>query len=328
MYSSFYCYDTDMNADNIPLADELDSVVSAQVLDNKSNLGRSADPTLLTPTNHLTIAGALTLASIHDPAHPYLLLHYRRYEAGRAEVLAGALPPLEDFHAPGPLSACIPDLAEGLLEHAVVRLHDSGLSRQLFDELLVNAIGHRSFAPEHRDRPVRIDHFTDCIHITSPGPLCAAVSLDDGAPAGRHSRNPRLMAQLTRQGLARQAGLGLAWAQRLAPELGYRLHHLADEHSVTAVLTIDPALAIRADARLRREERRLRLPAGQLERRIIEILDDGEAHASRDLQQRLGLPMSTVNAALRGLVKLGHVAPTEKRARSPKQRYRLAPQRD
>jgi len=286
------------------------------------------DPTLLTPTNHLTIAGARTLASIHDPAHPYLLLHYRRYEAGRAEVLAGSLPPIEYFLAPGPLSACIPDLAEGLLEHAVVRLHDAGLSRQLFDELLVNAIGHRSFAPEHRDRPVVVEHYTDRIHITSPGLLCPEVSLEDGALAGRHSRNPRLMAQLTRQGLARQAGLGLAWAQRLAPELGYRLHHTTDDASVTAVLTVDPALAIRADARLRREERRLRLPAGQLERRIVELLSDGHAHASRDLQQRLGMPMSTVNAALRRLVKLGHVETTEKRPRSPKQRYRLPSRRD
>ena len=308
---------------------ELDAII-----DGSSNTNMPSSPLapanrdLLTPTGHLTIAGALTHASIHDPNHPYLLLHYRRYEAGRAEVIAHDLAPIEDFHAPGPLSACIPDLAEGLLEHAVVRLHDAGLSRQLFDELLVNAIGHRSFAPEHRGDPVSIRHYTDCIRITSPGPLCDKVVLNDKILEGRHSRNPRLMAALTRQGLARQAGMGLAWAQRLAPELGFRLHHEADEHSVTAVLTIDPALAIRADARQRREERRLRLPAGQLERRILEILEDGHARASKELQQQLGMPMSTVNAALRRLVKLGHVAPTEKRARSPKQRYRLAPQRD
>ncbi len=283
-----------------------------------------ADPVqagLTTTSGDLTIAGSLVLATSHSPG---LLLHYRRYEAGRQESLTNTIRPIEDFRAPGPLSACIPELAEGLLAHAPVKPHDRGLARQLFDELLVNAVGHRSFAPEHCDEPVVIDHFTDCVRIVSPGPLHEQVALDEGKLDGRWSRNPKLMALLARQGLARLAGLGLAWSHRLAPELGYSVHHEADDRCVNAVLTVDPEKAIRADLRLQREERRLRLPAGLVERRIVEILSDGDPRSRKDLQQKLGLPLSTVNAALRRLVKLGHIETTEKRDRSPKQRYRRA----
>ncbi len=279
---------------------------------------------LLTPGGELTIAGALVLADIQDPSLPHLLLHYRRWEAGRAEVLEGAITPIEDFFVPGPLSDAVPELAEGLVAHAPVRLKDPGLSRQLFDELLVNAIGHRSFGAPHVGSPVHIEHYTDTIHFRSPGPLVKEVSATGGSIDGRRSRNPMLMAFLTRQGLARQMGLGLAWARKLAPQLGYRIHHEVDDRNVTAVLTVDPELTIRADERLVRAERRLRLPAGQVERRILELLADGNARSSRELQVLLGLPMSTVNVKLRRLVELGHVVTTEKRARSPKQRYRRA----
>jgi len=284
-----------------------------------------ADPVetgIRSPSGDLTIAGSLAVASLRDRTHPYLLFYYRRFDSGMAEVVDGGIRPVEDLHAPGPLSVSVPELAEGLLEQAPVRPHNAALARQLFDELLVNAIGHRSFAPAHRSAPVSIDHYTDCILISSPGPLCRDVTLVDGHLVGRRSRNPSLMALLTRQGLAQQANLGHAWIARLAPELGYRVHYEADEHAVVAILTIDPVMAVRADKRIRKEERRLRLPAGQLERRIMETLSDDHARSRKELQLRLDLPLSTINAALRRLVKLGHVETTESQPRSPKQRYR------
>jgi len=284
-----------------------------------------ADPVeagIRSPSGNLTIAGSLAVASLTDRTRPYLLIRYRRYDSGMAEVIDGDIRPVEDLYASGPLSLCIPELAEGLLEHAPVRPHDAALARQLFDEVLVNAIGHRSFAPAYRSVPVSVNHYTDCLQISSPGPLCQDVTLRDGSLVGRRSRNPSLMALLTRQGLARQANLGQAWIARLAPELGYRIHYEADVHVVVAVLTVDPDRAIRADKRIRKEERRLRLPAGQIERRIVEILSDDHTRSRKDLQQQLGRPLATVNAALRRLVKLGHVETTESQPRSPKQRYR------
>jgi ATP-dependent DNA helicase RecG len=293
----------------------------------KGTLPPGADPVeagICSSSGELTIAGALAVARLEDDSHPYLFIRYRRFDTGMAEVVDGGIRPREDLHATGPLSISIPELAEGLLEHAPVRPHDAKLARQLFDELLVNAIGHRSFAPAHRPNPVSIEHYTDCIRISSPGPLCQGVTLNQGILVGRRSRNPNLMALLTRQGLARQANLGQAWVARLAPELGYRAHHEADEDAVVAVLTVDPVMAVRADRRIRKEERRLRLPAGQLERRVMEILADDHARSRKELQQQLDLPLTTISATLRRLAKLGHIEATENNPRSPRQRYRRA----
>jgi predicted HTH transcriptional regulator len=281
---------------------------------------------ICSPSGDLTIAGALAVASIHDTALPGLLIRHRRFGSGEAEVEDSGLRPVEDFEGSGPLYVSIPDLAEGLLEHAPVRPHDAKLARQLFDELLVNAIGHRSFAAAHRGVPVLVDQYTDRVRFSSPGPLCQGVHIDGGVLVGRRSRNPHLMALLTRQGLARQANLGQAWIARLAPELGYRVHYEVDENAVVAVLTVDPAMAVRADQRIRKEERRLRLPAGLIERRVMEILSDDHARSRKGLQDQLGLPLSTISATLRRLVKLGHIETTESNPRSPKQRYRRARQ--
>jgi predicted HTH transcriptional regulator len=295
----------------------------------KGTLPPGSDPVeagICSSSGELTIAGALAVARLQDDSRPYLFIRYRRFDTGMAEVFDGDIRPREDLLAPGPLSVSIPELAEGLLEHAPVRPHDATLARQLFDELLVNAIGHRSFAPAHRPNPVSIEHYTDCIRISSPGPLLQGVTLNQSSLVGRRSRNPHLMALLTRQGLARQANLGQAWIARLAPELGYRVHYEVDENVVVAVLTVDPAMAVRADQRIRKEERRLRLPAGLLERRVMETLADDHVRSRKELQDQLGLPLSTISATLRRLVKLGHIETTESNPRSPKQRYRRARQ--
>ena len=285
------------------------------------------DTGILDASGDLTITGALVVASIHDTSLPHLLIHYRRFELGHAEAASGQHRPAEELLVEGPLSSSIPELAEGLIELAPARLHDASLSCRLFEELLVNAIGHRSFAPEHLDRSVLVTAYSDRIAFVSPGPLADQVSLVDGSLRGRRSRSPHLMALLSRQGLARQANTGQAWIRRLAPKLGYTVSYEADNRSVTAWLVVDPDSVVDADSRLRAKERRLRLPANPHDRRVMEILEDGQARSRAELQRLLGIADSTIGAVLRRLVKLGHIETTEKHRRSPKQRYRKARKR-
>ena len=282
---------------------------------------------IATPDWGVTIAGAICAAATIDHAGPHLQVVYSEFPSGVAECRAGRIAPVESLTKTGPVQLALDDLVAGLVDVAPRRFRDDDLSERLFLELVVNAIGHRSFAPEFQDRPVRIDVYADQILIGSPGPLPSGVTLRDGVPAGRFSRNPHLMALLCRLGLAHQQGRGTAWSRRLAPELGYRIEWLADEGAVLVRLTVDPELLVRADSRVPGPERRRRAPQELVEARILEILQQCGMQSRSELQRDIEVSTSKMRAVLDSMVERGVILRTEGALRSPHQRYRLSKRR-
>jgi|GEM_PF-5728156 len=277
---------------------------------------------VLTPDGSPTLAGALCLAHHQTREHPAHWLHVLRYTSGLAEHSARPGPPLEETWLGPPITQAIDDLAAELALASPLPGRDPEPSRLLFTELLVNAVGHRSYAEPHLQRSVEVRRFTDRVIIASPGALPTQVRLKDGAIEGRWSRNPELMGILGLLGVAHQQGRGHAWARRLAPLLGYRFSCDSSEDEVRAMLTADAALIVGADPRLRATERRQHIPDDVRERSVMRVLGDGFPRTAKQLSKTLDMPGSTVRAVLRRLLAKGLVDRQAASPRSPKQAYR------
>ncbi len=277
---------------------------------------------LLSSKGDPTMAGMALLADSRLSQLRGIGVHYRRWEAGMAEVQAAGLAAVEDFTAGGPLPFLIEELAEGMVDQAPRSHHDPLVGRRLFVELLVNALGHRSFAPDHLQEPVHVLQFRDRVTITSPGGLPTGVRCSRGTLRGRFSRNPSIMSALTKLGLAHQQNLGLEWARKLAPELGYRLEHSCTSAAVTATLEVNPEDVLQPGATTKSKARRSRVPMKLLEERILEEIDAGGVLSRRRLQRSLGVPLTTLRQALDSLLERGAIEMTEASPRSPQQRYR------
>jgi len=274
----------------------------------------------------LTRGGALAFGSesLFD-RNPGLGITYRSYDDGAEEAMARELAPVfEKFIRGG--AGGITSLAYYLVEWLPVS-RPADNPHELFLELLVNAIGHRTLAlPNFSDRAhaVHVSAFSDQLRIVNPGalPKGRVRALGRDRLDGRFSRNPNLMRLLGQMGLARQNGLGLAKVRALAPRLGCRLELVDHADSFEARLIVDPDLAVRVQrygpasaptrTRMRPEERHAC---------ILDALADDEMSA-QDLAAALGWPVPTVRAALNVMVKGKLVKRCSRSARSPRQRYR------
>ena len=220
-------------------------------------------------------------------------------------------------------------------------------AERLFRELLVNAVGHRSYVPPARtsdssgtlfsvfagmvrprvpDSGVLITIFADRVRISNPGGLPLGRVHPNGPDrvAGRFSRNPRLMHLLQQLRLARQKGTGLAVARQEAANVGCRLELSGTTNQFVVDVVVDSELAAklgRAGAAVVAVERTRLSPAERSER-ILEALDDGPRSA-RELADALAWPLPTVRAALRDMVTGKLIARTARSPRAPNQRYRI-----
>jgi len=241
---------------------------------------------------------------------------YRQYGAGIGEASARDLSPRHERWLPGPL----PEALEALIADVLAcDRHRPDILEPLLWELLVNAIGHRSYAPRWLDTPVFVDQFTDRIRITSPGPLPRCVAARKGSVEGRWSRNPHLMALLQDSGRALQQGRGLAAGPLLARTAGLQM--AVEDHAdrVVVQLQVVPKLRFRPGAELRQ-----RLPAGEREARIVNYLLQVEQARTTAIAEALVMPPSTTRATLAALARAGRVNRTEPEPRSPKQAWRLS----
>ena len=294
-------------------------------VDNRDGL---KDVQVIAEFGGLTRAGALAFGSesLFD-RNPGLGITYRSYDDGAEEAMARELAPVfEKFIRGG--AGGITSLAYYLVEWLPVS-RPADNPHELFLELLVNAIGHRTLAlPNFSDRAhaVHVSAFSDQVRIISPGglPKSRVRNLGRDRLDGRFSRNPNLMRLLGQMGLARQKGLGLAKVRALAPRLGCRLELIDHADSFEARIVVDPDLAVRVQRygpasaptrkRMRPEERHAC---------ILDALGDDEMSA-QDLAVALGWPVPTVRAAVKVMVKGKLIKRCSRSAKSPRQRYRAS----
>ncbi len=282
-----------------------------------------SDALILAPSGQLTIAGALAFGRLGAKTPASLLVQEHRHTTGRAEVLDGAPVTTSPTSHAGPARELLSDLAGSLVQVLAPRHADAKQAEVLARELLVNALGHRSFEPEFLDRPVKIDIFTDQVRIVSPGGLHPDVQLVKRRLEGRRSRNPTLLSFLTDMGLARQEGTGLVWADDLARELGYTLHHSATESAVVAPLSVDPKRRVRAARMDALRDPKKRLQSDSVDQMVLDSLTTDRYRNAKELMTMLGLPRSTLRKALERLDDRGLIERRHESRRSPHQAYRL-----
>lgn len=261
-----------------------------------------------------TVADAIMFGRPLAGAPACFGIDYQLFEGGYQETGARGRGPAHHRWILGPL----PDAID------IVRYDVLGADPEptecfflLLTELLVNAIGHRSYAPPYINEPVRVAQYSDAIVICSPGCPPRPVDAEDGI-TGRFSRNPTLMASLVRRRLARQQGKGLSVAQQLARGAGYVFSLTATTEAVEAKLVVAPW---RWDDSPPRSPKRL--PGGTRARAVIGLLETvPEANAAL-ISTRLKMPRPTLSVVLRQLVADKKVERTCEAPRSRNQAYRL-----
>ena len=314
--------------------------------DNRAELVRAG---VTTASGSPTVAGCMAFGGADVfRRHSALGIRWQRFEHGMTESQRLGNEPVESGYPSGPLV--------GMVEWATCNMVDwlpasggSDLGRRLCRELIVNALAHRTLSPlslgfKHADfemgklkallgdgdnsvfeaSPVVVDCYPDMTPVVSPGglPVGSVRLLGPDRVQGRLARNPHLIALLTRYNLASQRGLGLAYAQRLAPANGCRLEFNNSPDSFEVRLLVDPAQAVSAEAGLGVSPSRRRMSPAQRKERVVALLEDGPM-TSAELIEALGWPPSTVRLVLKNLTKKKVVRRTERAARSPNQRYFL-----
>ena len=265
---------------------------------------------------------------------------------GAVEAEVRSLEPPEYEMTPGSLLTALAHLTQRLVQWLPVEPRPAD-AKDLFRELLVNAVGHRCLCPDgtsgiefaetsfspasadymtpSRNKNVMVTAYRDRVRISNPGglPLGRVRPCGPDRVVGRLNRNPRLMQLLQRFGLARGKGMGLETARRVAAACGCRLEISNSPRSFTVDVIVDAHLALNAGYRgIRTFAESRRLPPEQRRDRIASILADSPLSAAT-IGEALGWPSSTVRATLKDMLELGLIERTEPHPRSPKQKYYL-----
>lgn len=151
----------------------------------------------------LTLGGALCLADYPQKFFPGLVMHVLVYpstggkqEGDRGERL------LDNVKIEGPLVRAVPEAIQVIKRNLQKRTFVKGLFREdvleypeiFLREALVNAIGHRDYAPLARGSAVQIKIFPDRVEIANPGGLFGPVTEERLGEHGlQATRNSHLM---------------------------------------------------------------------------------------------------------------------------------------
>jgi ATP-dependent DNA helicase RecG len=151
----------------------------------------------------LTLGGALCLADYPQKFFPGLVMHVLVYpstggkqEGDRGERL------LDNVKVEGPLIRAVPEAIQVIKRNLQKRTFVKGLFREdvleypeiFLREALVNAIGHRDYAPLARGSAVQIKIFPDRVEIANPGGLFGPVTEERLGEHGlQATRNSHLM---------------------------------------------------------------------------------------------------------------------------------------
>jgi len=193
--------------------------------------------------------------------------------------------------------------------------------REAAAELLTNAVAHRDYTIS---APIDVEQYTDAVRIRSPG-APAHTEITDGGFYGRGARNLALQHLLKLLGRGRQQGMGWQRCILLASGAGLSVDAQVRKGHTEVTLAIRPATRARLEAvDALAQERRLRLPGGTWDARLLDLVGDGEAWRPKDIQAALGIPRSTLTTVLRRLAKRGDIEPGRLAARSSRQTWRRA----
>ena len=198
----------------------------------------------------------------------------------------------------------------------------SDLIRIVVTETLANAVTHRDYDIEE---PIKVNQFPDAIAVWSPG-LPVFSTLSRGMFEGRGTRNPELHFVLSALGYGQCQGLGWPRCTQIGNAAGLSTQANPLDGGVEVVVAVDPARRVALEA-ARNDGRstRLRLPQGVWDERVREVLSDGEFWRPKTIEERIGIPRSTLNVVLTQMVERGEIERSHDAPRSPKQSWRLVP---
>ena len=275
--------------------------------------------------DRLTRSAALCLArSIAPPVPLSWTIVVERYAADPDTVERQGLEAVETRTLEPPLPFAIDAIVDELSVEQPFLHRDSRYAAVALREILVNAIVHRRYTG-HEEEPVRVICHPDRVIVDSPGAWAAAEN-ETGEPASHRSANipnQNLHALLARLGLCQQQGMGLERARLHARAIGMRLELERWDDGVWASLIVDRQLSLEISAPGSRRESTTRKPASVREDRMLEYLQQRDSASKKEIAEALEIPEPTVAVTLKKLRDQGRVAPTERAARSPRQRYRV-----
>lgn len=151
----------------------------------------------------LTLGGILCLGEYPQKFLPSLVIHVLAYpEKTAGELGSQGERLLDNVKIEGPLVRAIPEALNTIKKNLQKRTYVSGLFREdileypevFLREALINAVGHRDYAPLARGTAVQIKLFPDRIEVTNPGGLFGPVTEERLGEQGlQASRNSYLM---------------------------------------------------------------------------------------------------------------------------------------
>lgn len=261
---------------------------------------------------------------VAPPVPPSWTIVVERYDADPRTVERRDLEAVETRTLEPPLPFAIDAIVDELSVEPPFLHRDSRYATVALREVLVNAIVHRSYA-EHDDEPVRVVCHPDRVVVDSPGTWAGSGDeTNEAASDGTESiPNPDLHALMARLGLCQQQGMGLERARLHARAIGMRIEVQRWDDGVWTSLIVDRQLSLELGAPGPRRGSTTRKPASVREERVMEFLNQRESASKKEIAGALEIPEPTVAVTLKKLRDRGMVAPTERAARSPRQRYRI-----
>lgn len=286
---------------------------------------------ILGEQGELTLGALLCFArAVEPPVPPGWTIVVERYDTDPGTVERLGLEAVETRALEPPLPFAIDAIVDELSVEQPFLHRDSRFATVALREILVNAIVHRLYTGLEEE-PVKVICHPDRVIVDSPGawaePENETDETDETDETASHNSanipNPNLHALMARLGLCQQQGMGLERARLHARAIGMRLELERWDDGVWASLIVDRQLSLEMGAPGSRRESTTRKPASVREDRMLEYLRQRDSASKREIAEALELPEPTVAVTLKKLRDKGWVAPTERAARSPRQRYRL-----
>ncbi len=270
----------------------------------------------------ISMAALLLLAKEPSQWHPRCGIDFVKYE-GTERGYGESLNVVRRVRIEQPLWVLIDEAVGRIKEHIRERmvLHDLFFKEHLeypsfaWQEALVNAVAHRDYSLSGAG--IEVWMFDDRLEVRSPGSLPAPVTLNHLKRQERvhFSRNPLLVRALSDLGYMREIGEGVP---RMFQQMEQNALHPPDfgEEGFFFTVTLRNT-PIYDDETLKWLDRFDRSRLGPRQQRLlVYALSHGKALSTADYQRIADVDRDTAYRDIRGLVKMGILAPVRPKSRS------------